>query len=218
MSDALATLTQPELLALALEASRRDDSGHALAYLKEATGRADASTQALFMLGSEYAQLGMATEAKAAMAKAVELGADFPLARFQLGLLHLTSGEVDAAKATWAPLAGLAGQHPQAYLAVFHRGMLHLMADEFDAAVQALSDGVTQNQDNEPLNRDMRRVIDAIQHLPGREGLAAQEPAAGQAAPAPQAPQAAAEVSSDEAEADPGHLFISAYTHGGKPH
>ncbi|WP_457447665.1 tetratricopeptide repeat protein [Roseateles sp. P5_E4] len=217
MSDALATLNQAELLALALDASRRDDAGHALVYLKEAASRADASVEALFMLGSEYAQLGLAAEAKAAMARAVEQGADFPLARFQLGMLHMTSGEVDAAKAVWAPLALLGESHPQAYLAAFHRGMLHLAADEFDQAVQALGDGVARNQDNAPLNGDMRRVIDAIQHLPGREGApAAEQPATSVNSTAP-VPQKDAQPADGEAEQDPGHLFISAYT-GGKPH
>ena len=42
MSDTLQSLSQGELLALALEASRREDAGHALAYLKEASARPDA--------------------------------------------------------------------------------------------------------------------------------------------------------------------------------
>ncbi|KQV48444.1 hypothetical protein ASC95_21155 [Pelomonas sp. Root1217] len=209
MPDTLTNLTQTELLALALEASRRNDAGHALAYLKEAAGRADASVQALFMLGSEYAQLGLVAEAKASMAKAVELGDDFPLARFQLGMLHVTSGETDMAKAVWAPLAGLGAEHPHAYLMAFHRGMQHLVNDEFDAAVHTLSEGVALNHVNEPLNADMRRVIDAIEHLPGRQA----------------APQALAEervrVAPDTgagSEVEPSHLFISAYTRRGKPH
>jgi Flp pilus assembly protein TadD len=165
------------------------------------------------MLGSEYAQLGLAAQAKASMARAVELGPDFPLARFQLGMLHLTTGEVEAARAAWAPLATLSAQHPQAYLAALHRGMLHLVADEFDAAVRMLGEGVALNRDNEPLNQDMRRVIDAIEHLPGRE-----------AAPTPPTAQAPMDVAVDAAEpggdpdVEPSHLFISAYKQGGKPH
>lgn len=213
MSDTLQSLSQGELLALALEASRRQDAGHALAYLKEASARADASPQALFMLGSEYAQLGMMDEAKASMARAVQVGPDFAIARFQLGMLHITSGEVDAAKAAWAPLTLLAADHPQAYLAAFHRGMLHLVADEFDAAIASLQSGLTQNQENEALNGDMRRVIDAIEHLPGRSPTA---PAA--AAPQPEAAPSAVPTPAADADVEPSHLFINAYTHRGKPH
>lgn len=200
MPDTLATLTHAELLALALEASRRDDSAQALACLKASAGRDDAPALASFMLGSEYAQLGLVEPAKAAFAQAVAQGPDLPLARFQLGMLHMTCGEVDAARAVWEPLALLPARHPQAYLACFHRGMCHLAADEFAQAVQALAEGVALNQDNPPLNHDMRRVIDAIQHLPAGQGAAAVAPAA---APG-----------EGPAEGTSGHLFISAYAHG----
>lgn len=211
MSDTLQSLSQGELLALALEASRREDAGRALAYLKEASGRADASPQALFMLGSEYAQLGLMDDAKASMARAVEVGPDLVIARFQLGMLHVTSGEVDAARAAWAPLAALSADHPQAYLATFHKGMLHLVADEFDAAVAALGAGLAQNLENEALNNDMRRVIDAVEHLPGRSPQAP-------AAVTPQPEAAPAPAPAADADVEPSHLFINAYTHRGKPH
>lgn len=217
MSDTLKSLSQGELLALALEASRRDDAGHALAYLKEATARDDASPQALFMLGSEYAQLGMMDDAKASMTRAVKVGSDFPIARFQLGMLHVTSGDVEAAKAAWASLESLPDDHPHAYLAAFHRGMLHLVADEFDAAVAALLAGIEENRDNEALNNDMRRVIDAIDHLPGRSPAVASEQATATAEATSAAPAPTSEAEA-EAEVEPSHLFITAYTHRGKPH
>jgi tetratricopeptide (TPR) repeat protein len=221
MADPLSNLTQSELLALALEASRRGDAGHSLAYLKEAAGRADASVQALFLLGSEYAQLGLVVEAKVNMARAVALGDDFPLARFQLGMLHVTSGEADMAKAVWAPLAGLGGRHPHAYLVAFHQGMRHLVDDAFDAAVQALSEGLALNQINEPLNADMRRVIDAIEHLPGRKAATESGDGRVPSVSAVGAASYSAVVESPanaEEQVEPGHLFISAYTHRGKPH
>jgi tetratricopeptide (TPR) repeat protein len=211
MSDTLQSLSQSELLALALEASRREDAGRALAYLKEAGARTDASPQALFMLGSEYAQLGLMDDAKASMARAVEVGPELVIARFQLGMLHVTSGEVDAAREAWAPLAALRADHPQLYLATFHKGMLHLVADEFDDAVTTLGAGIAHNLENEALNNDMRRVIDAIEHLPGRSPHSPSTVSAQpESAPAP-APAANADV-------EPSHLFINAYTQRGKPH
>jgi len=218
MTDSLGSLTADELLALTLDASRRGDTGHALAYLKEAATRPDASAQGLFMLGSEYAQIGLMTEAKVAMSRAVTLGPDFPIARFQLGMLHVTSGDTAQAKAVWAPLATLGESHSQGYLADFHRGMLHLVADEFDAALAALGQGLARNRENEPLNADMRRVMDAIEHLPGRSSAAA----ASVESPAPGTPAIELPASnSSEAGAiddEPAHLFINAYTHRGKPH
>jgi predicted Zn-dependent protease len=215
MSDTLQALSQGELLALALEATRRLDTGHAVAYLKEACVRPDASPEALFMLGSEYAQLGLMDEAKANMGRALARAPDYAIARFQLGMLHLTSGEVEHARAAWAGLDALPASHPQAYLAAFHRGMLHLMADDFDAAVAALKDGLAQNAENEPLNGDMRRVIDAIEHLPGRTAAATPP----EAPTMPGTSPAKVEVPpAPDADVEPSHLFITAYTHRGKPH
>jgi tetratricopeptide (TPR) repeat protein len=212
MSDTLQTLSQAELFSLALEASRRDDSGHALAYLKEASRRTDASAQVLFMLGSEYAQLGLIEDAKESMARAVSAGPELFIARFQLGMLHVTSGNVDAARAAWAPLAEMAADHPQAYLARFRAGMLHLVADEFDEAVAALNAGLVQNHENEPLNNDMRRVVDAIEHLPGRSPQTPVAPRQSESESESE-PQPSADT-----EEEPSHLFINAYTHRGKPH
>lgn len=219
MHNPLATLTAEELLAIALEASRRGDTSQAVTCLKEACDRPEATASAFFMLGSEYAQLGMVPEAKAAMARAASISPSFLLPHFQLGMLHLTSGEVDEARAAWSPLADIAEPHPQAYLATLRRGMLHLIDDEFDAALLLLGRGVAQNAENEPLNADMRRVIDAIEHLPGRHApQASMDSGPRQPAAPPRPPPDITSPSGDEAEVDAGHLFISAYTQSGKPH
>lgn len=215
VSDLLRSLTLEELFALALDASRRREAGHVLAYLKESAKRADVSAQALFMLGSEYAQIGMKPEAKAAMARAVERGPDFPFARFQLGMLHATTNETEAAKAVWQPLTELRPEHPQAYLSTLQRGMRHLLSEEFDAAIQVLREGIAQNQENAPLNAEMRRIIDAVEHLPGRVSAAVVDP---MPAAAEMPPAAAADIPAAEPDSDPSHLFISAYTQSGKPH
>jgi len=47
--------------------------------------------------GSEYAPLGLMDDAKASMARAVEAGPELAIAQFQLGMLRVTSGKVDAA-------------------------------------------------------------------------------------------------------------------------
>ena len=47
MTSTSPSLTQTELLALALEASRRGDAGRSLTYLKEAATREDATAEVL---------------------------------------------------------------------------------------------------------------------------------------------------------------------------
>lgn len=214
MTDSLTVLSQAELLALALDASRRQDSGHALAYLKEAAGRADATAQVLFLLASEYAQLGMTTEALTHMESAVALDPSFPIARFQLGMLHVTMGNAMAARVAWAAMEG----SETGFLGAFARGMLSLLDDQFDEAKALLLTGIELNSFNEPLNLDMRKVVEAIDALPGRIKVAPAEDAPEVAQP-PGSLVASAEVPSEQTdELEPSHLFISAYTHRGKPH
>ncbi|RQO63603.1 hypothetical protein DBR47_03505 [Paucibacter sp. KBW04] len=189
------TLSQQELLALALEASRRGDSAHSLLYMKQAAAREDATPQAFFLLGSEYAQIGMTVEALLNFQRAVELDPDFAIARFQLGLLLLTTAQPDAALAAWAPLSDLGNVHP---LSVFHSGLQHLIRDEFGECISCLLRGIELNTENPALNHDMQQIVNSIRAHVDSQGAAPSESKAGE----------------EQAE---GHLFLNAYT-GGKVH
>lgn len=196
MDRELAALSQTELVALALEATRRGDSGHSMAYLKEASARGDASEQAHFLLGSEYAQIGLMDQARQHLQRAIDLNPDFAIARFQLGLLHLTNAQPQEALDTWAALSALGSEHP---LETFRLGMQHLIRDEFVACLQCLERGVALNTDNPALNTNMQLIIERVKGLP-----------TGPAAVSPQADEA----SKQETQS---HLFLNAYT-GGKVH
>jgi hypothetical protein len=95
----------------------------------------------------------------AAMRRAVDLAPDYVIARFQLGLLELTSGEPIAAQETWGPLHGLPRDN---FVRLFVEGLCHLIRDEFAGAVRCLQDGIALNGENAPMNRDMQLVIDEI--------------------------------------------------------
>ncbi len=110
-----------------------------------------------FLKGSMLVTLGRPIEAHASLCLAVHLAPDFSLARFQLGLFELTSGEADQALRSWEPLGALAEDH---YLRFFVTGLTHLIRDEFAECVVWLRKGITRNQENQPLNRDMQMVID----------------------------------------------------------
>jgi tetratricopeptide (TPR) repeat protein len=198
------TLTQTELLALALEATRRGDAGRSLAYLKDAAAREDATAQVLFLLGSEYAQIGLRDEAMAAMQRAVDTEPGYAIARFQLGLLHLAGGQADQALQTWAPLEDLSqeGNVQVQYLQCFHRGMRSLIRDEFDDVQQHLAEGMALNSDNPALNANMKLILDDV------AALSAGGPASATAT------EPANESDADEAA---NHLLVNVYTRG-KPH
>jgi tetratricopeptide (TPR) repeat protein len=110
-----------------------------------------------FLRGSMLVGEGRHIEAHHALSRAVALAPDFAIARFQLGLFQLTSGEADHALDTWGRLDRLPDGH---YLRKFVDGLRKLIRDDFAGAIEALREGVALNQENPPLSRDMQMLID----------------------------------------------------------
>lgn len=188
-ASSLSLLDQEELVRLALDSSKNNDSGSTLIYLKEATSRPDALAVAHFLLGAEYAQLQMYDRAVMAMEAAIGIDPALAIARFQLGLLLLTCAEPDRASAVLEGLEPL-GEGDALYQ--FGRGLIHMIRDEFPDALIHLQKGIELNTANLPLNGDMQRIIDEIHKLPA-EKLQGSEIAAGAVVPGGQ------------------HLFLAAY-------
>ncbi len=158
-----------------LIAAAQDGGGGALAIADRLIERHPGDARLHFLRGSFLAAGGRPIEAHEALAQAVTLAPDFALARFQLGLFELTSGEAARAMATWQPLGSLA---PTQYLARFVAGLTHLIHDRFAEARAALLAGIAANDENPPLNRDMQLVVDqCADHLPSTEAPAPGEPA-----------------------------------------
>lgn len=158
----LSMLDQAELLQLALNASAADDSGTAIAYLKEAVSRPDGTSVAHYILGAEYAQIKMYERAAGEMEAALALDPALSIARLQLGLLWLTSGAAEQALAVFGPLAELPMTDP---LRLFGQGLSQLCRDEFAEARASLEAGIALNTENLPLNGDMQRMIGEIDAL-----------------------------------------------------
>lgn len=189
----LSMLDQAELLQLAMNASTGVDSGSAIAYLKEAVSRADATGAAHYLLGAEYAQIGMYERAVSEMESALALDPALATARLQLGLLWIGAGAVDRAASVLAPLAELA---PDDALRHFGAGLCLLIDNQLDQAVARIEQGMALNTSNAPLDQDMRKIIDGIARV-----------RAGAAVPAAAAPAPAAAAADDTQ-----HVLLSAYT------
>ncbi len=121
-----------------------------------------------FMKGSILIEQGEFIRAHNALERAVELAPDFAIARFQLGLFQLTSGEANAALSTWGPLDRLPDGH---YLRQFVDGLRHMIRDEFQEAIAAFNAGIAANQENLPLNNDMQKLAEEC----ARHGLSSGE-------------------------------------------
>jgi tetratricopeptide (TPR) repeat protein len=194
----LTLLDQAELLQLALNASRAGDSATAIGYLKEAVSRPDAGGIAHYLLGAEYAQIGMYQRAAGEMEAALALEPGLSMARLQLGLLWLGAGDGDRAQAVMAPLEELASGDP---LRLFGAGLRHLAADRLAEARACLQEGIGCNSANAALNGDMGKIVDQLDAMmaPGQ----ADTPGAG----------AGADGVADGMR----HLLLSAYTGKSSP-
>lgn len=116
-----------------------------------------------FLKGSLLVGLSQFIEAHAAMSRALALAPDFAIARFQLGFFELTSGEAEAALATWAPLDD--SLPPDHYLRRFVAGLRHLIADRFAPCIADLRAGIAANAENLPLNQDMELIVAKCEEL-----------------------------------------------------
>lgn len=112
-----------------------------------------------FLKGSLLAAAQRYAEAEKPLREAVEIAPDFHIARFQLGLLLLTSGEAEKAADAWRPLAGLA---PTDALRLFAEGLQHMARDEFAQAEALLRQGLERNTLHPPLNADMQMVLERM--------------------------------------------------------
>ncbi len=119
-----------------------------------------------FLKGSMLASSQDYAAARTAMHHAVELAPDYAVARFQLGLLLLTSAEPYAAQEVWGPLHALPDDNP---LRIFVAGLTHLIADRFDDAVLDLERGIVLNRKNAAMNNDMQLIVDEVRRRRGAQ-------------------------------------------------
>lgn len=112
-----------------------------------------------FLRGSLLAALHRFDEALAPFAEALRCDPSYAVARFQLGLLQLSSGDVDAARESWRPLATLDPEEP---LRLFAEGLQCLAVDDFAGAETRLRRGIAGNSKIPALNRDMQLVLETM--------------------------------------------------------
>jgi tetratricopeptide (TPR) repeat protein len=193
----------PPLVRQSLDASAAGDEVAALRLLRQAVTDAPQSPLCHFMLGAQLAQDGAVDEAESAMATAVLLAPHFAIARFQLGLLQLSSGRAAQGLLTWQPLLALGDQEP---LMHFAQGFSALAADRFDEARMCFERGIGLNPSNEPLNQDIRQVLDRLAVLQDPQHTSPQ-----QAAPSIEHADA-----QDASATEAAHVLLSNY--GGHTH
>jgi len=131
-----------QLVQQAIDAMRADQDEDVLRLLQEAIAVHPQSPIAPFLLGSQFAQRREYDRAEGLFIHTLNLAPDFAVARFQLGLLQLTSARPSAAFATWGPLDLLDPRH---YLRVFKDGLEAMAQDRFEQAKALLRKGIDIN-------------------------------------------------------------------------
>jgi tetratricopeptide (TPR) repeat protein len=151
-----------ELLHLAISLSGQQRYADALNCLKQAAKLSPENGAVAYFTGVIYAQIGLYERSVALMQRAVQMDPNLHIAHFQIGLLYFTSGRIAQALAAWKPLDGLGEQEP---LFLFKAGLEALSLDDFDGCREYLTRGIELNTQNEPLNADMRKVLERIEGL-----------------------------------------------------
>ena len=148
-------LDADELFYLAMKASDEGDREKTISLLKRSIAL-EPQANAMYILGAEYAELGMTQRAIDFIEKALLVDPSLETARFQLGLLYMTTGLEQEARAAFDKLVAL---DENAYLHQFSAGMVHLIDENVSAGIECLSKGIELNDENGALNRDMANVI-----------------------------------------------------------
>ncbi|USX18329.1 hypothetical protein NHH82_20960 [Oxalobacteraceae bacterium OTU3REALA1] len=174
------------------------DGAATLARLRAAADAHPADPRPLALIAAEHAQARDYDQAEAAFIGALRRAPGYAPARFQLGLLQLSSGRPAAAGATWQPLSALPADDA---FRLFKTGLESLAQNRFAEAALALRAGIAANRDNPALNADMQRFLGEIERV---EAAMAAAPAA--------TVDHLAEAGADSAEASAGeHFLLSNY-------
>lgn len=158
-------LDADELLRLAImdiNAARHDE---AILKLKKLLETTPDNAAAVFLLAAEHAEIGLAARAEEGMARALQLDRNLHVARFQLGLLQYSRGEVVEAAATWTGLDAVRNGPPYA---LFKTALLEVSDGKFDAAIDHLEEALKGDASNPALIRDIGMVLRNVRsHVEG---------------------------------------------------
>jgi len=135
------------------------DEESEVAKLRRAVVHDPGNANLRYLLGAEMAQAKDYEGAVLELSAAIALNPALDMARFQLGLLQLTLGQVEQMKLVLAPFENASDDAP---LKHFKRGLEALVIDDFAACITNLRRGIELNHQNEALNHDMSLIVSKV--------------------------------------------------------
>ncbi|MBU1361310.1 MAG: hypothetical protein KKC85_00910 [Gammaproteobacteria bacterium] len=151
-----------DLMSAGMQSSQEGDCARAVDCFERASAVQPHAGLPQFLLGAEFAAIGRIDDAEAAFANAVRLLPEFPMARYQLGLLQFSSGRAAIALLSWQPLLDLPDTDPLPHLVTGFAALAH---DQFDDALRHFRHGLSLNHSNAALSGDIEKVIAGIEAL-----------------------------------------------------
>lgn len=167
MDHPIPTTDPVELMHLALDAIDEERSAMAMALLRQLLLIRPGSAEGHYLLGTQQARTGMMGRAVASLRTALAFDPHLDAARFRLGMLLASSGQLAEARTVWHPLDGLRHDDP---FYLFKTGMLLIAEGGHDEGIAYLRRGIALNHINASLNMDMACVIDEIRHMRRNNG------------------------------------------------
>jgi Flp pilus assembly protein TadD len=161
------TLDSEELLHLALIDIGNADHEGAIDKLKRALDSSSSDARLHFLLGAEYAEIGLRDRAKESTSKALSLNPTLHAARFQLGMLHLVSGQIDDARREWSPLDALGDK---AGMVLYKNALLSFEDNDPGRGLALLREGIAANTGDAALMAEMAKTLQRAEERLSRPG------------------------------------------------
>lgn len=155
----MAALDRQEMLHMAIHASANSRPDDAIRTLKDLIEIDEANGDAHFLIAANYAEIAMLEKSISHYQRALELMPEQDYARMQFGMLLTAMDRIDEAREVLASF--VTGQRDDCY-AIFARGLNALFDNNLGESRRLLEAGLAANQNNEPLNNDVGRLIAEI--------------------------------------------------------
>lgn len=148
----------PQHVALIKEASialQNREFDQAMSVLKRLLADNSRHELGLGMLASIYAEIGMHEKAMEFYNKVLQVNPANPLARFQLGLEQLKSGQIETALSTWEPALQLENE----YMVHFHYGLALQQLNRPDEAKKMFQHAAKYMPDSHILHEQLIKLL-----------------------------------------------------------
>lgn len=156
------TIDSEELIHFALHASSKGDIEKSIYYLKKLLSEEPDNYQALYILSTQYLELGMEERAIEKLKKSISLEPEFYLASFQLGFIYFMNMDLEVAIEHWEKLNLLGDENS---FKLFKDGLVAFARDELSLASTLIKKGIDNNRDFEELNDNMNKLLLHISNL-----------------------------------------------------